>query len=314
MDIQSLLDPEIASMLATMPPFVFSAETLPAIRANRLSLVGQFELSDAVQRRDHVVPAGASTPDVTVRVHRPKSASGLLPCVYWMHGGGYIMGTYEMEDLRFDKLCQSHGVVGVSVEYRLAPEVAYPGPIEDCYAGLRWTWEHAAELGIDRSRLGIGGASAGAGLAAALALMARDRGEVPVAFQLLIYPMIDDRMTSRSSTWDVPVWSPASNRFGWSAYLGALFGSDDVPAYAAAFRATDLTRLPPTLISVGTLDGFVDEDVEYAQRLNYSGVPVELHVYPGAPHGFDALLPSALLARRARRDMEDWLTARLRTH
>lgn len=311
MDVQALLDPEIATMLAQMPPLVFSPETLPAMRANRLALAGPVELSDVVERRDHTLPARDGTHQVTVRVHRPKNAKGSLPCVYWMHGGGYIMGTYEMDDLRFDKWCQAYNLIGVSVEYRLAPEVPYPGPLEDCYAGLVWTHQHADELGIDRARLGIGGASAGGGLAAGLALLARDRAEVPLAFQLLIYPMIDDRRVSRSSTWEVPIWNPSANQFGWSAYLGPLFDTDAIPPYAAAYRATALAGLPPALISVGTLDGFFDEDVEYAQRLNHAGVPVELHVYPGAPHGFDSLIASAAVSRRARRDMEEWLVARI---
>jgi acetyl esterase/lipase len=212
-----------------------------------------------------------------------------------------------MEDLRFDRWCQSLNCVGVAVEYRLAPETPYPGPLEDSYAGLRWVHANAGNLGIDTSRLGIGGASAGGGLAAGLALLARDRGEVPLAFQLLIYPMIDDRITSVSSSWEgVPIWTPASNRTGWAAYLGPLAGGD-VPIYAAASRAEDLRGLPPAMIPVGALDGFLDEDVDYAMRLTHAGVPTELRVYPGGPHGFDGLLPGTPLARRARRDIEEWL-------
>ncbi|MDZ7728548.1 MAG: alpha/beta hydrolase fold domain-containing protein [Dehalococcoidia bacterium] len=186
---------------------------------------------------------------------------------------------------------------------------ALPGPLEDAYAGLLWTHQNARELQVDPDRIGIGGGSAGAGLAAGLALLTRDRGQVPLLFQLLLYPMIDDTMTSESSSWEVPIWPPASNRAGWQAYLGDRFGGD-VPIYAAAARAKDLTGLPQATVVVGTLDGFLDEDVDYALRLNHAGVPTELHVYPGAPHGFDALLPGTTIARRARADMEDWLARR----
>jgi acetyl esterase/lipase len=230
-----------------------------------------------------------------------------------MHGGGYIFGHYDNEDARFDGWVRRLGCAGVSVEYRLAPEDPYPAGMEDAYAALKWVHDHASELGIDAGRIGIGGASAGAGLAAGLALLVRDRAEFDIAFQLLIYPMIDDRQMTASSGWaEVPVWQPSANTLGWSAYLGALYGTEEVPPYAAAARATNLEGLPPTLIAVGTLDGFVDEDIDYAQRLNHAGVPVELHVYPGGPHGFDSMAPGTTLGRRARAHMEEWLAAQLR--
>ncbi len=191
----------------------------------------------------------------------------------------------------------------------MAPETPYPGPLDDCYQGLRWTYEHAADLGIDPSCIGVMGVSAGGGLAAALALLARDRGEVPVAFQLLDSPMLDDRQRTLSSRQDgLPVWSRNSNTFGWKAYLGDRYGRDDVPATAAPSRAADLAGLPPAFVSVGALDGFRDEDVEYALRLNQAGVPAELHVYPGACHGFTMLAPEAAVTKQCMRNMEDWLT------
>lgn len=308
-DVDALLDPEIREALRNLPQMDgFDFALLPAMREQRMSQLGamQAQLSDRVERTDHLVP-GRDGPDVAVRVHRPKDARGDLPCIYSIHGGGYVFGTHLMDDLRFDRWCQSLQCVGVSVDYRLAPETPYPGPLEDCYAGLAWTFAHAAELGIDRERIGICGASAGGGLAAALALLARDRGELPIRFQLLIYPMIDDRLVTASSAWQVPIWTPKSNADGWRAYLGPLHGKEDVPAYAAPARATDLSGLPPAMVPVGALDGFLDEDVDYAMRLIHAGVPTELRVYPGGPHGFDALLPGTALARRARRDMEEWL-------
>ena len=312
MNVEALLDPEIAKALAALPGFgPFTFEQLPAMREQRNLQLGAIELSDKVERTDHTVPGPAGSPDIQVRVHRPKGATGPLPCIYFMHGGGYVMGNYAMDDLRFDKWCPMLNCVGVSVEYRLSPETPYPGPLEDCYAALKWVHANAAALGIDRAHLGIGGASAGGGLAAGLALLARDRGEVPLAFQLLIYPMIDDRMTTQSSKWQVPIWPPGSNERGWAAYLGSLVGGD-VPIYAAASRATDLRGLAPTQIVVGALDGFLDEDVDYAMRLTHAEVPTELHVFPGAPHGFDGIMPGTALARRGRHVMEEWLARVLR--
>jgi acetyl esterase/lipase len=304
-----ILDDEIAPALAAAPiGFELSVDALPAMRAARCEMFAALELSGAVERTDHVV---SDDPEVVVRVHRPKGIDDPLPCVYSIHGGGYVLGSFDMDDAKFDRQCVHFPCVGVSVEYRLAPETAYPGPLDDCYAGLRWTHENASELGIVPDRIGISGVSAGGGLAAALALLARDRGEVPLAFQLLECPMIDDRQATSSSRLDrLPIWSREANQVGWRSYLGERYGGD-VPAYAAAARATDLTRLPPALVIVGGADGFRDEDIEYALRLNQAGVPTELHVLPGAPHGVQ-MFADSVLARRWNQMVTQWLEQQLR--
>jgi acetyl esterase/lipase len=296
------LDPELAAAILARPQVTLTGEAVAEIRRNPPIL--PVALSDAVVRTDHVVPG---EPPIPLRVHRSSAATGGGPCLVNMHGGGYIAGTYEMDDALFDRWCPALGIVGVSVEYRLAPETPYPGPLEDCYRALVWTFEHAAELEIDPSRIGIRGVSAGGGLAAALALLARDRGDVSVAFQLLDCPMLDDRQLTPSSRQDgLAVWPRESNEFGWRSYLGELYGADDLPYHAAPARAVDLSGLPPAFVSVGTLDGFRDENIDYAMRLNQAGVPTELHVYPGAPHGYQ-LAGDTAIGRRARRDAEDWL-------
>jgi acetyl esterase/lipase len=305
-------DPEIAALLAK--DYVglgdLTEATLPSVRKNMAQLA-EHELSPQVLRMDRRVPGQPGSPDVIVRVHTPLELSAPAPCVYSIHGGGYIFGTRDIDDLRFGRWCPRFGLIGVSVEYRLAPETPYPGPMEDCYAGLRWVFSNAEALGVDPMCIGIAGASAGGGLAAGLALLCRDRGEIHPAFQMLTYPMLDDRQTTLSSQWDAPVWTRANNTFGWRSYLGALYGSDDVPPYASPARAIDLRGLPPTLVSVGTADGFCDEDMRYATELYHCGVPTELHLYPGAPHGFDGIAPSAKLSRRFQRNAEEWMTSRL---
>lgn len=312
-DVTSLLDPEIAAMLAASPVNIgevlgsLTPESVVTIR-EMFSATPPPPLSDEVTRED-VSLEGRGT--ASVRVHRPVVRRADAPGVVWMHGGGLVLGDNRMDDARFDKWCRELGIVGVSVEYRLAPEHPYPTPLEDCYAALAWIHHNAASLGVDPQRIGIGGASAGAGLAAGLALLARDRAEFAVAFQLLIYPMIDDRQTTPSSSWSDPIWSPAANTFGWASYLGAAKGTADVPAYAAAARATDLAGLPPTLVTVGALDGFSDEDIDYAKRLRLAGVPTDLIVYAGAPHGFDTFGEFTAVSRRANRDVDEWLAARV---
>jgi triacylglycerol lipase len=221
-----------------------------------------------------------------------------------MHGGGYVFGAAAADGPQHRALAVALGCCIVSVDYRLAPETKFPGPIEDCYAALIWLFANAQDLGIEASRIGVMGESAGGGLAASLALMARDRGEVNIAFQHLIYPMIDDRTCIADKPHPFAgefVWTAHNNRFGWSALLGDAIGGADVPAYAAAARAEDLSRLPPAFIATGALDLFVDENIEYARRLMRAGVPMELHVYSGGFHAFD-YEPNAEVSARARRD------------
>ncbi len=297
---------EIEPLRDLIPIRDFDTVPLEVIRAN--PLVPPPALGDDVERIDHVVDAGLG---VVVRVHRPKAVEGPLPCLFSIHGGGYIAGSYEGDDAKFDRWCPALGIVGVAVEYRLAPETPYPGPLEDCYRALSWVFAHADELGIDPARVGITGVSAGGGLCAALALLVRDRGELAVQFQLLDCPMIDDRQTTPSSRLDeLLIWSRHANEFGWRAYLGDLYGGDAVPYYAAAARADDLAGLPEAYVCVGGADGFRDEDITYAMRLYGAGVPAELHVYPGAPHGVAAFAGTEI-AKRYNRDQRDWLARQL---
>jgi len=305
MTTRELLDPDVEAGAALVPFDELNAELVAAVRP---FFAAPSAPSAVVDRTEHVVSGASDEPAVPVRVHRAKGATGVAPCIYTIHGGGYVIGSNTMDDPQLEKWCPTLGIVGVSVDYRLAPDTPYPGPLEDCYRGLVWTYEHADELGIDPEGIGVMGVSAGGGLAAALALLARDRGEVPLAFQLLDSPMIDDRQTTASSRVDdLAVWSRGSNTFGWKSYLGDLYGRDDIPATAAPARATDLSGLPPALVSVGAVDGFRDEDIDYALRLNQAGVPTELHVYPGACHGFTMFAPDAAVSKQSLRNMEDWL-------
>jgi acetyl esterase/lipase len=299
------LHPDLAALVSALPIPDLNDQTITLMRSFAIPT----ELSGAVERTEHRVPGD---PEVSLRAHRAKASEGLRPCLYSIHGGGYVIGSYSMDDGLFDRLCPRLDLVGVSVDYRLAPETPYPGPLEDCYRGLKWTYDNANQLGIDRNRIGIRGVSAGGGLAASLALLARDRGEVPIAFQLLDCPMLDDRQITPSSQWDgIPVWSRQSNTYGWRAYLGDLHGTADVPYTAAPARAEDLSGLPPTFVSVGNADGFLDEDVTYGMRLNHVGVPAELHVYPGACHGYQMAAESEI-ARQSGRDIEGWLARQIR--
>jgi acetyl esterase/lipase len=219
--------------------------------------------------------------------------------IVWLHGGGLVLASYDADAAFLDRLVAATGCVAVSVDYRLAPETPYPGAIDDAFGGLAFLHESADELGVDAARLVVGGFSAGGGLAAACALRARDEG-IRLVHQHLIYAMLDDRQSTPSSRWDMLAgWPRELNTFAWRCYLGELYGTDDVPAYAAPARADDLVGLAPAYIHVGGLDGFVHENLDYASRLIDAGVPTELHVFPGAPHGFDFFAPEAALSINA---------------
>ncbi len=312
--MQNFLDrinPELRPVLDMLPHDMLDLTDIPAARIKLAALFGAISAPpvEGVTSEDRHVPGHAGDPDVMVRIYQPVDRPATLPGLFWIHGGGYVLGDIEGDDALLQKWTKSLNCVIVAVDYRLAPEHTFPAPMEDCYAGLKWFSQNAASLGVNPKRVAIGGASAGGGLTAGLALLVRDRGEIDVCFQLPIYPMIDDRnITPASHAVTEPrVWHRKANLVGWQAYLGREPGGEDVSPYAAATRATDLAGLPPAFIPVGQLDLFLDEDIEYAQRLMQAGVPTELNVYAGAFHGFDIFNPAAEVSQRFLRDVESAL-------
>lgn len=310
-----LVDPQLLPLLDAWPTVTLTREVLSAIRAtDRLPMPELSEAAAAVDLTRHSVAGPDGAPDVGVLVYRPGEASAPLPCIFHIHGGGYVIGSVEPQEAQHRDMAARLGCVLVTVDYRLAPETVFPGAVEDCYVALSWVFAAAADLGIDPERIGVMGESAGGGLAAGLALLARDRGQHRLAFQHLIYPMIDDRTCVHPDPHPHAgefIWTPEHNHFGWAALLGVEPGSAGVSPYAAAARADDLTNLPPTYIATGGLDLFLEEDLDYARRLMRAGVPVELHVYPGGFHGFD-FDPGAEVSARARRDSMDALSRSLK--
>jgi len=264
------------------------------------ALLATIPRDERVSRQDHLIqtPAG----DLLVRAYRPRSSNGVLPALIWLHGGGMMFGSIEIDGPTCEGYAIALDCLVLSVQYRLAPEFRYPAAVDDCYAALAWSADHASELTLDPERIAIGGESAGAGLAAGTALLTRDRGGPRIAFQALAYPMLDDRNDTPSACEfdEIQSWSHQHNSSAWQALLGERAGGTDVEAYAAPARATDLSGLPPSLVQVGELDVLRDENIAYATRLMQAGVPTELHVYPGAYHGWDAAAPAAPLSVRGR--------------
>jgi len=279
-----------------MPPI--SAATLrrapPDAGAPKVTLLNDVTVAE---RR---VAAQGTLPEVTVYVVNADAAKR-RPAILHIHGGGFIVGAAKTELRYLQETARALDCVIVTVEYRLAPETRYTGSTEDTYAGLKWLYAQADELGADRGRIAVMGESAGGGHAAILAIRARDRGEVPLAFQALVYPMLDDRTGSGAP---VPPhiatvgWSPPENRFGWQSFLGMEPGGSNVPAAAVPARLQKLAGLPPAFIGVGGVDLFAAEDMAYARRLTLADVPTELLVVPRAFHGFDRVAPDTTLARQ----------------
>lgn len=233
------------------------------------------------------IPGLGGAPPIHALTYRPEQEQGTLAAILHIHGGGFIAGSAESYDQINRWFAGVLKCVVVSVDYRLSPATPFPGALEDCYAAIQWLRQNATSLGIDPSRVAVKGESAGGGLAAALAIMMRDRGDPPVAFQCLTYPMLDDRSPVEPNPYVGEfIWTPENNKSAWQAYLGREPGQSGVSNYAAAARTEDFSGLPPTFMAVGTLDLFLEEDLDFARRLLRAAVPVELHVYAGAYHGF----------------------------
>ncbi|TVT60928.1 alpha/beta hydrolase [Amycolatopsis rhizosphaerae] len=316
------------------PPPPFDAELVPALRIineklppglfgdlanlatirqdpNGLARVPDEELTrnGRFLVEERAVPGPPGAPDISLLICRPAGTTGATPVIYHTHGGGMVIGDNRQGVPAMLDLAQKVDGTVVSVEYRLAPETPHPGPVEDCYAGLVWTVAHADDLGVDPARVLVAGASAGGGLAAALALLARDRGGPALIGQILMCPMLDDRNDTPSARQmrGLGVWDQASNGGGWTALLGQARGTEDVSPYAAPARADDLSGLPPAFIDVGSAETFRDEVVTYASRIWQAGGRAELHVWPGGFHGFDGLAPHATLSQDAAAARLPWL-------
>jgi acetyl esterase/lipase len=306
-------DPELATFLTALEargPFNLTTGMLPRMRTLETTedALDERLRSQGYERRSVTVPGHLGDP-ITLAVIQRIGRSGATTAVYAIHGGGMMfghhLGNLESYD---DWLLNDHDVVLVSVDYRLAPEYPDPYPVEDCYAGLVWVAAHADELGIDPNRIVIAGQSAGAGLAAGTTLLARDRRGPALIGQILVSPMLDDRDASVSTMQidGVGVADRQLTRFAWDAYLGSRRGGEDVSISAAPARATDLGGLPPTYLDCGSAEVFRDETVAYASAMWAAGGDVELHVWPGAFHGFTSMMPGAALSRAATAALADW--------
>jgi acetyl esterase/lipase len=309
-------DPECAAALEIVLPQISKFESVESVAAAREASAGAPPMTDDILSRDGAFDVSERTvggppgdPDITLLIVRPVGATAPTPVFYHTHGGGMVIGDRRLLTPETLDWAQEFGASLISVEYRLAPETPHPGPVEDCYAGLKWVADNAAELGIDPARIIIMGASAGGGLAAATALLARDRGGPALAAQVLMCPMVDDRNDTPSAVQGAGrgVWDRTANQTGWTALLGDARGGPDVSPYAAPARATDLSGLPPALIDVGSAETFRDEAVAYASAIWRAGGQAELHVFSGGFHGYEALAPQAAVSHDTREARVRWL-------
>ncbi|MCE7001701.1 alpha/beta hydrolase fold domain-containing protein [Kibdelosporangium philippinense] len=306
------IDPEIVPWLEVLPSHPLRTyEDLLAARPRISEIRARmpvYEPSQPIDVRDELIPGAAGEPDVRVRIYAPPNTRGTRPGLVYIHGGGFVAGDVDMSDSACLKYADVLGIVVLSVDYRLAPETPFPGPVEDCYAALVWTAAKATELGIDPVRIGVAGGSAGGGLAAGTVLLARDRGGPAVVFQHLGVPELDDRLETESMRTyvDTPMWSRPSAVFSWDSYLGeGKRGTAGVSPYAAPARAADLSGLPSTVVMVCQFDPLRDEGIEYARRLSQANVPTELRGYPGTFHGSGMVTDASVSKRMAVDELED---------
>jgi acetyl esterase/lipase len=307
------IDPELIPALEQShqdAPITLTPENLAECRQAELDATPSLEyLAQAgAELQERLIPGPDGAPDISLLIIRPPDR-GPMPGLFHTHGGGMVMGNNRTGLETMIGWVNDPGLVIVSVEYRLAPEHSFPAGIEDCYAGLAWTAAHAAELGIDAQQLIIGGSSAGGGLAAACCLMARDRNGPALLGQMLIYPMLDDRLATASSQEldGEGIWDSVSNQTAWTMLLGDQQGDNGVSEYAAPARAADLSGLPPAYLELGSVETFRDEDLDYAQRIWAAGGNAELHVWPGGFHAFDLIAPGSALATAALEVRLAWL-------
>jgi acetyl esterase/lipase len=271
---------------------------------NRLRLMGKLKVKmrvkdDTIQFVEQWILRKDGS-KMRICIFTPLNPTVNVPGVLWLHGGGYALGSPEQAQAMAKRLIEASNCVVIAPDYRLSVEAPYPAALEDSYEALLWMKRHAKELGIRDNQLMVGGDSAGGGLTAALTLYARDKKEVAIAFQMPLYPMLDDRMTSESSRDnDAPVWNSKSNFNAWKLYLGELFNTSNVSCYAAPARAEDYTNLPPTVTFVGELEPFRDETVQYVENLKKAGVPVDFEIYKGCYHAFEQMCPKAGVSKRA---------------
>lgn len=299
------VDPELLPLLTAFPSLDLTPATIVEVRAmiSAPADPGQFPPEPDMGEQTVSIVGADGAKSVELLIYTPRGGAARKPLVLHMHAGGFVLGSARDARPAHVALAKSIDAIIVSVEYGLAPETRYPGQLSDCYAALKWVRDSATQLGGDSARLAVMGESAGGGLAASLALLARDKGEVDILHQHLIYPMLDDRTGIGIAPDQGLIWSAANNRFGWESYLPQ---DGSAAPYAAAARAEDVSRLPSTYIGVGALDLFAAENLAFARRLVEAQVPVELHLYPGAFHGFD-MMPDAGVTKAAQRNSHDAL-------